>query len=71
MSGIEINHPSDDVPEGEQTWDTETLQRDFEVKSFLAPFVLVRRKEDGRLGTLKFSGGGGEPRVYHSFWETP
>ena len=45
-------------------WTTETLQRDFEVLSFLAPFVVVRRKSDGVRGSLRFKH---EPRRYWDF----
>ena len=49
-----------------QCWDTSELQRDFEVTGFLAPFVLVRRKSDGRKGTLLFQHS---PRIYYAFQE--
>lgn len=52
-------------PEG-QTWDTTQLQEDFEVLSFLAPRVRVRRKSDGKLGWLNFRH---RPRVYYGFKE--
>lgn len=48
---------ADDGPK----WDTEAMQRDFEVMGFLAPFVVVRRKSDGVLGTLMFTH---HPRFY-------
>ena len=47
-------------------WDTEELTRDFEVVGFLAPCVLVKRKSDGKRGTLFFSH---RPRFYFSFQE--
>jgi hypothetical protein len=50
-------------PEG-QTWNTEELQRDFEVFSFSAPYITVRRKSDGQMGTLEFVH---RPRVYWDF----
>jgi hypothetical protein len=49
------------VPE---TWDTESLQRDFVVEGFLAPYVVVTRKSDGQRGTLTFTH---RPRVYRDF----
>lgn len=49
-----------------QCWDTQELQRDFEVTGFMAPYVLVRRKSDGRKGSLMFQHS---PRVYYSFQE--
>jgi hypothetical protein len=45
-------------------WDTEELRRDFEVLGFLAPFVAVRRKRDGVLGSLAFQH---QPRFYFGF----
>ena len=65
MSDIQINdHGRPTPPEGEQTWDTQQLQEDFEVKSFLAPYVLVRRKSDGVEGLLEFTHS---PRLYFGF----
>lgn len=46
------------------TWNVQTLQRDFEVIAFAAPFVVVARKSDGAKGTLEF---GHRPRVYFDF----
>jgi hypothetical protein len=45
-------------------WNTDELQKDFEVKSFLAPFVVVKRKADQVTGTLTFQHA---PRFYFSF----
>ena len=47
-----------------QVWDTDELKRDFEVKGFLAPLVIVRRRSDAVLGTLFFQH---EPRFYFGF----
>lgn len=44
-----------------QEWTTEELREDFDVLSFMAPFVVVRRKSDGIKGSLKFTHS---PRVY-------
>jgi hypothetical protein len=52
-------------PEG-QEWTTEELTRDFEVTGFLPPFVVVRRKSDGKVGSLKFRHS---PRVYFGWQE--
>lgn len=51
---------------GGPTWTTEELQRDFEVTGFAAPFVVVKRKSDGKRGTLEFTA---RPRVYFGFQE--
>ena len=45
-------------------WDTEEMQRDFEPQGFAAPFIVVRRREDGQRGTLTFVHS---PRVYFDF----
>jgi len=45
-------------------YDTEELQAEFEVLSFLAPFVFVKEKATGRKGTLKFQH---MPRYYWGF----
>lgn len=47
-----------------QVWDTQELQRDFEVRGFLAPFVAVTRKADGAQGVLTFQHS---PRFYFAF----
>ena len=44
-----------------QRWTTEELTADFEVIGFAAPFVVVRRRSNGQLGTLEFVH---EPRTY-------
>ncbi len=44
-----------------QVWDTAELARDFEVVGFLAPLVVVRRRSDGRKGSLEFQH---QPRFY-------
>ena len=49
-----------------QTWTTGELQRDFEVTGFMAPFVVVRRRSDGAVGSLEFAHS---PRVYFNFQE--
>lgn len=48
------------------TWDTQELQRDFEVLGFAAPFVVVRRRSDGAKGSLEFTHS---PRVYFNWTE--
>ncbi len=48
-------------------WNTKELQEDFEVLSFLAPFVSVIRKEDRQSGSLQFQH---DPRRYFDFRPT-
>lgn len=49
-----------------QVWNTEELTRDFSVKGFMAPFVVVARKSDGKVGSLEFSHS---PRFYWGWKE--
>jgi hypothetical protein len=45
-------------------WDTTTLQQDYEVLGFQAPYVVVIRKSDGQKGSLMFDH---MPRRYYGF----
>jgi len=47
-----------------QVWTTEELGQDFEVIGFMAPLVVVRRKSDGKKGSLEFQHS---PRFYFGF----
>jgi hypothetical protein len=47
-----------------QVWDTQQLAADFEVLGFMAPFVIVRRRSDGKKGSLEFQHS---PRFYFAF----
>lgn len=49
-----------------QVWDSDELSRDFDVLAFLAPYVAVRRRSDGKAGTLLFQHS---PRYYWGFEE--
>ena len=49
-----------------RVWNTSELTNDFEVLEFAAPFVIVRRKADKKLGSLMFQHC---PRYYFSFQE--
>lgn len=49
-----------------QVWDTNELTKDFEVESFMAPFIMVRRLSDGIMGTMMFQD---YPRFYFGFKE--
>ena len=51
-----------------RVWNTAELANDFEVLEFAAPFVIVRRKADKKLGSLMFQH---HPRYYFSFEEDP
>jgi hypothetical protein len=47
-----------------KVWSTAELSEDFEVLGFMAPVVVVRRKGDGRKGSLYFQHS---PRFYFGF----
>jgi hypothetical protein len=47
-----------------QVWDTGELSQDFEVIGFMAPFCVVRRKEDNVKGSIEFQD---RPRFYFNF----
>lgn len=49
-----------------QVWDADELRRDFEVLSFAAPLVVVRRLSDRKLGSLEFQH---HPRFYFAWRE--
>jgi hypothetical protein len=44
-----------------QVWDAAQLAEHFEVLGFMAPYVVVRRRSDGRKGSLEFQHA---PRFY-------
>jgi hypothetical protein len=65
---IATNQPAADleaVGEG-PTWTTQELRQDFEVLGFAAPFVVVRRRSDGKKGSLEFTH---DPRIYFGWSE--
>lgn len=49
-----------------QVWNTNELGSDFEVLGFMAPFVVVKRKADGKKGSLTFQHN---PRFYFNWVE--
>jgi hypothetical protein len=63
---INANPGSREALEAEhgQVWDTNELQRDFEVLGFGAPLVVVRRRADLVKGSLFFQHN---PRFYFGF----
>jgi len=66
LAEINANPGSREALEAEhgQVWDTQQLGQDFMVEGFLAPYVIVRRKQDGQRGSLLFQH---HPRLYFSF----
>jgi len=49
-------------------WTTDELTAEFEVRGFLAPLCVVRRRSDNQVGSLRFSFASDGQRYYHS-WE--
>ena len=49
-----------------EEWTTDQMTAEFEVEGFAAPFVVVRRKSDGKRGSLEFTHS---PRRYFGFRE--
>lgn len=47
-----------------RVWSPGELARDFEVIGFAAPYVVVRQRSDGALGSLEFQH---HPRFYFNF----
>ena len=47
-----------------QVWNTEQMTKDFSVTGFAAPYVVVRRRSDGVVGSLEFQHN---PRMYFNF----
>jgi len=47
-------------------WDTQEMSEEYDVESFMTPFVIVRRRADGTRGTLMFQAS---PRFYFDFRE--
>jgi hypothetical protein len=50
----------------DRKWTTDQLREDFEVLGYMAPFVTVRRRSDGALGSLEFTHS---PRTYFGWSE--
>lgn len=48
----------------DNVWDTDEMVNDFDVKGFMAPFVVVTRKTDSVVGTLEFQD---MPRYYYNW----
>jgi hypothetical protein len=68
---IELNQiPADGRAAAEalygEVWDQADLRRDFEVLAFQAPWVVVKRRADGVVGSLEFQH---TPRYYFGFRE--
>jgi hypothetical protein len=62
---LAAGQPAADLAAGQgRTWTTQQLTADFEVQGYMAPFVVVRRRSDGAVGSLEFTHN---PRIYFSW----
>jgi hypothetical protein len=61
---LATGQPQQDLARAGNRWDSDQLRDQFEVIGFAAPFVVVRRKSDGRKGSLEFTHS---PRLYFNF----
>jgi len=59
-----LNEPIVGLQPHDPVWSTDALRAEFEVLTFLAPFVEVRRRSDGALGSMQFQPS---PRYYFAF----
>ena len=66
VEAINADTSSRDVLEKEhgRVWDTQELAKEFEVTGFMAPFVVVKRRADGVVGSMMFRHS---PRYYFGF----
>lgn len=49
-----------------RVWSSDEIRTEFDVKGFMAPFMVVARKSDGKKGSLEFQHA---PRFYFNFQE--
>jgi hypothetical protein len=61
---LAAGQPERDLAVAKSRWDTDELRKEFEVISFAAPYVVVRRLADGAKGTMEFTHN---PRFYFNF----
>lgn len=61
---LESGQPARDLQTTDRRWTTAELAEDFTVEGFLAPFVIVVRKNDGVRGSMMFTHN---PRFYFNF----
>ena len=61
---IALGVPEAEAAKATEKYDTKQLQEHFTVQGFLAPFVSVTRKSDGKKGVMMFTH---HPRWYFNF----
>jgi hypothetical protein len=62
---IANGQPADDFAVAANSWTTDEFRAEFEITGFMAPFVVARRRSDGKIGSAEFTHS---PRVYFN-WE--
>ncbi len=63
---LENGQPAHDASLAQPLLDTQQMSELYEVIGFMAPFCVVRRKSDGKKGSLEFTHN---PRHYFNFVE--
>ena len=61
---VEAGVPEKHLAQASKVWTTDQLRAEFEVIGFAAPFVVVKRKSDGKKGSMEFTHS---PRFYFNF----
>jgi hypothetical protein len=63
---LATGQPARDLERAGRRWSTQEMTEEFTVQGFMAPFVVVTRKSDNKIGTLEFTHS---PRWYFNFVE--
>ena len=66
INAVPIERKMLEADVGGRVWDTNELCADYDVLGFMAPFVVVRRRADGKRGSMMFQH---HPRFYWGFVE--
>ena len=61
---LAAGQPAIDAATAPELLDTEQMSALYTVRAFLAPFVIVQRKSDGRMGSMEFTHS---PRRYFNW----
>ena len=63
---LAAGQPAIDAATAVELLDTEQMSALYTVRAFMAPFAIVQRKSDGKMGSLEFTHS---PRRYFNFVE--
>jgi hypothetical protein len=63
---LATGQPARDLEKASRRWSAQEMAEEFTVLGFMAPFVVVTRKSDGKKGTLEFTHS---PRWYFGWME--